>query len=375
MARAYQLIQLMDNSTSETDSLKVRARQNVVLCILALLFNSLLLIVVCISARLRKSAKYQLIASLSVADVLLGAVYLPLDTSMAFSGGVWKYRLAVRTIIAHSEDVYLTHEITDTVLACFISIAFNVPFLVELVMHVQCDGFSTCASPRRVQHVLEVLRTAESVSRNNTPPTHPVLAGPLQLGPRHSGFLHFCVDTHMEFARSNTDVRLAFQEKLKRKSGAFFASDGDIISNDYSLKQVLRKKRGEATLYGGMPLRKPVRTLSEERLNEEVSNIMTYASLNTFHESVETIGEHGVTELADEAMCPPSEDEEEVNSNHTTRPCRSDPQEHLRYHVQSYPSLFTCDVWREAGAIKSDTSSSGHSKGSMDTLAPVCEDV
>ncbi|KAK7463961.1 hypothetical protein BaRGS_00038043 [Batillaria attramentaria] len=125
-----------------------------------------------------------------------------------------------------------------------------------------------------------------------------------------------------------------------------------------------------------MPLRKPVRTLSEERLNEEVSNIMTYASLNTFHESVETIaGEHGVTELADEAMCPPSEDEEEVNSNHTTRPCRSDPQEHLRYHVQSYPSLFTCDVWREAGAIKSDTSSSGHSKGSMDTLAPVCEDV
>ncbi|KAK7463964.1 hypothetical protein BaRGS_00038046 [Batillaria attramentaria] len=278
----------MDNSTSETDSLKVRARQNVVLCILALLFNSLLLIVVCISARLRKSAKYQLIASLSVADVLLGAVYLPLDTSMAFSGGVWKYRcglmffayglqefamptittltlaalcleycvtifynvtpvirrrvvvvgvfipwilgclsfapvyvarivtssgsftsacsdgqwnasalflligvfgyvpllsllaslvlmlisfccrptvdrLAVRTIIAHSEDVYLTHEITDTVLACFISIAFNVPFLVELVMHVQCDGFSTCASPRRVQHVLEVLRTAESV--------------------------------------------------------------------------------------------------------------------------------------------------------------------------------------------------------------------
>lgn len=180
-----------------------------------------------------------------------------------------------------------------------------------------------------------------------------------------------------EFARSNTEVRMPLQEKFKRKSGAFYASDGDIISNDYSLKQVLRKKRGEATLYGGMALRKPVRTLSEERLNEEVCNIMTYASLNTFHDSVETIGEHGVTELADEVTCPASEDdeEEEVNSNHTTRPCRSDPQEHLRYHVQSYPSLLTCHAWREAAGVKSDTSSSGHSKGSMDTLAPVCEDM
>lgn len=278
----------MENVTSEAESLQVRARQNVVLLILALIFNFVLLIVVCVSLRLRRSAKYQLIASLSLTDVLLGVIYLPLDTSMALNDGVWKYgcnmmffvyglqefavptittltlaalcleysitvfynmtpfmqrhvvllgilipwilgclsflpvyldrvvtssgsftsactgkqwqfttlffliglfgfiplvflvaalllmlisfccrptddRLAVRTIIAHSEDVYLTHEITDTILACLISVAFNLPFLVEFVMHVKCDGFSACRSPQRVQHVLEVLRTAESV--------------------------------------------------------------------------------------------------------------------------------------------------------------------------------------------------------------------
>lgn len=271
----------------DDDSLSVRARQNVVLGILGLLFNSTLLAVVCISVRLRKSAKYQLIASLSLADLMLAVIYLPLDTSMAFHGGVWEYgcalmfftyglqefvmptiacltlsalcieyavtmffrvtplikrrvvalgvtlpwlvgfvallpvffkrivtssgsfsspctskpwdatslflligifgflpvtfllgslllmlishcwrpsneRIAVRTIISRSEGVYLTHEFTDTFVACLISIAFNVPFLVDFTLHVQCEGM-TCRSPTRVQHALEVLRTAESV--------------------------------------------------------------------------------------------------------------------------------------------------------------------------------------------------------------------
>ena len=279
----------MGNATSDdSDSLAVRARQNVVLCILGLLFNSALLSVVCVSVRLRRSAKYQLIASLSLADLLLSVVYLPLDTSMAFQGGVWEYgcslmfftyglqefvmptiacltlsalcveyavtmfcnvtplikrrvvglgvvlpwvigflallpvflkrivtssgsfsspctsrqwdaatlvllmgifgflpvtfllgalvlmlvshccrptneRIAVRTIISRSEGVYLTHEFTDTLVACLIFIAFNAPFLVEFTMHVQCEADMTCHSPTRVQHVLEVLRTAESV--------------------------------------------------------------------------------------------------------------------------------------------------------------------------------------------------------------------
>lgn len=174
-----------------------------------------------------------------------------------------------------------------------------------------------------------------------------------------------------EFARSNTDVRLTYQQdKLyKRKCGAFHASDGDIISNDYGLRQVLRKKRVD-NVGGHTPgqVRRPQRTLSEERLNEEVNNIMTYSSLNTFgHES---FGERHVTELADESMVPGSglqaqeEEEEEENSNHHYR------ADTRGYPVPSHPSLLACDVWRETMRVRSDTSSSGHSQASMDTLAP-----
>lgn len=278
----------MKNMTSEdADALQVRARQNVVLCMLGLIFNGTLLVVVSISVRLRRSSKYQLIASLSLADVMLGLIYLPLDTSMALQGGVWGHgcwlmyftyglqefvmptivsltlsalcieysatmfcsvtpklrrriavlgvcipwltgflalmpvclkrivtssgsftaacvdhhwdaptiifliglfgflpltfltgalllmvvchccrppdeRIAVRTIISRSEGVYLTHEVADTFFACLISLAFNLPFLVDFSLHLQCEGM-TCHSPTRGQHVLEVLRTTESI--------------------------------------------------------------------------------------------------------------------------------------------------------------------------------------------------------------------
>ncbi|KAK7116723.1 hypothetical protein V1264_002353 [Littorina saxatilis] len=171
-----------------------------------------------------------------------------------------------------------------------------------------------------------------------------------------------------EFARSNTDVRLTFQQDklLKRKCGAFHSSDGDIISNDCGLKQVLRKKRVDSTLHPGVQMRRPQRTLSEERLNDEVNNIMTYASLNTFGQ--ETDGER-MTELADDSVGVGSEEE---NSNHPSLMYQRKGQ---GYPLQSYPSLLTCDLWRDSGGVKSDTSSSGHSKGSMDTLAPGCEDL
>ncbi|XP_076444217.1 uncharacterized protein LOC143282459 [Babylonia areolata] len=273
------------------DALEVRARQNVVLCLLGIIFNSTILAVVAFSLRLRKSAKYQLIVSLSFADVFLGLIYLPLDTLMAFHGGVWHYgcsllfltygfqefvmptiaaltlsvlcieyaltmmcddasagrrrrrtvllgvllpwgvgltalvpvfllrfvtssgafsppcveepwhvstlvllvgvygylplavlagslllmlaayccrppddRVAVRTILARSRGVFLTHEFADTFFAGLISLGFNLPFLVELSLSVQCQGDGAwCRRERPVRHVLEVLRTVESV--------------------------------------------------------------------------------------------------------------------------------------------------------------------------------------------------------------------
>lgn len=278
----------MGNDTSETDLLAARARQNVVLCILGILFNSVLVAVVCKSPRLRKSAKYQLVVSLSGADILVSSIYLPLDTCMAFNNGTWPFdcpllffayglqefvvptvtaltlaaicleyavtifftvtplvrrrvvltgvllpwllglaawipvytarvitsggsfsesctsanwtlaglvallgafgfapltfllvalvllvvahccrqpdeRLAVRTIIARSEGVYLTHEMFDTFIAGLISVVFSLPFLIELTSHLECDVFLVCRSTARIHHFVEVLRTAESV--------------------------------------------------------------------------------------------------------------------------------------------------------------------------------------------------------------------
>ena len=46
--------------------------------------------------------------------------------------------------------------------------------------------------------------------------------------------------------------------------------------------QVLRKKRIDSTSHAAGQMRRPHRTLSEERLNDEVNNIMNYAGLNTF---------------------------------------------------------------------------------------------
>ena len=77
-----------------------------------------------------------------------------------------------------------------------------------------------------------------------------------------------------------------------------------------------------------------------------------------------------MTELADDTIGLASEEEE--NSNHPTHLYRTDGR---GYPVHSYPSLLSGDLWRDSVGVKSDTSSSGHSKVSMDTLAPGCEDL
>ncbi|KAL8575182.1 hypothetical protein ACOMHN_042492 [Nucella lapillus] len=278
----------MENYTFTDDViLAARARQNAVLCILGLIFNLTLLLVLCLSVRLRRTAKYQLIASLSLADLLISLIYLPLDTTMALHRGQWVHgcswmfftyglqefvmptiasltlsalcieysitmmfdvnlaikrrvvvlgvvlpwflgslafvpvfasrvvltggpftnlctdtrwdrftvsvligsfgfvpllfltgslllmyvsrcrrppdeRMAVRAIRARSQGIVLTHEVTDTTLACFISMLFNLPFLLHFTMHVQCEN-KHCHRSEGVMHALEVLRTTESV--------------------------------------------------------------------------------------------------------------------------------------------------------------------------------------------------------------------
>lgn len=88
-----------------------------------------------------------------------------------------------------------------------------------------------------------------------------------------------------EFARSNTDVRIGLQDKLRHKGSTIHSSDCDILSNDHSMRNVLRKKRGDTALMHNIPTRRPYRTLSEERLGDEVNSIMAYNCLNTYSNS------------------------------------------------------------------------------------------
>ncbi|XP_076465535.1 uncharacterized protein LOC143297208 [Babylonia areolata] len=282
-----EVVKLNNSTWRDEAALITRARQNTVLCILGLIFNLTLLLVVCLASRLRRSAKYQLVASLSLADLLIGMIYLPFDTSVAFHRGQWIYgcslmfftyglqefvmptiasltlsalcieyavtmlhdvtpaikrrvvlvgvllpwflgslalvpvflkrslvtsdsftepcvhkewsfptivvliglfgfvpllflagsllfmflsrccrpadeRMAVRAIRARSHGIVLTHEYTDTTFACLISIVFNLPFLLQFSLHVQC-GDTSCHTSEHVLHVLDVLRAAESV--------------------------------------------------------------------------------------------------------------------------------------------------------------------------------------------------------------------
>ncbi|XP_025077313.1 uncharacterized protein LOC112553981 [Pomacea canaliculata] len=169
-----------------------------------------------------------------------------------------------------------------------------------------------------------------------------------------------------EFARSNTDVRIGLQDKLRHKGSTIHSSDCDILSNDHSMRNVLRKKRGDTALMHNIPTRRPYRTLSEERLGDEVNSIMAYNCLNTYSNSGER-----VTELADETThAVPGED----NCNQQQRMYFEGTLPHNRY-LCSYPSIVTDDKWRETVRVKSDTSSSDNSKGSMETLAPIYDDI
>ncbi|KAL8583916.1 hypothetical protein ACOMHN_009669 [Nucella lapillus] len=147
-------------------------------------------------------------------------------------------------------------------------------------------------------------------------------AGPL----RHVVTTGHCC-RNLEFARSYTEVRTSLQ---KRKCATFHPNEGDIFTNDTGLRQVLGKKRVNATTTHGVGQqlnRRPLlRSLSDEGIHDE---------------------------------------------GHTLR---------LGHSAESYLPLHNNrELWRDASAstITSDTSSSSaNSKTSMDMCGPTsCQDV